>query len=116
MKRRYAVILWVQRPSYQTLVSETIPLEKKGGYWFCPDGKLQLRQLGLQRIDGDIGKVVEVAVEQPQFRNFSDYFIFVSQTEAEADAFAAGCLTTNAARDLETHRIMWEASSTLYWN
>jgi len=112
-KQRYAVILWVHRPSYKSWLSETIPLTKQGNGWVCPDGKLNLRHLGLQRVEGEEGRVVEACVNEPELRSLSDYFVFVGQTQAEADTFAAGALAMRAACELVGYRIIYGMTASL---
>ena len=101
---RYAVIMFIHRPSYRTHLTETVVLEQAGAFWVSPDGKLKLRHLGLQRIDGENGRVVEANVNEPRLRSTSDYFVFVGSTENEADNFAAGALAMRAACEVQTFR------------
>lgn len=100
MSTRYAVILFVRKDTGDVLVSETVPLVKRGRLWYCPADELKLAHLGLQRVDGRIGEVVEIDIDEPHFHCDTDYFVFVGRTQWEADIFAAGAMTMRATEML----------------
>ena len=111
--KRFAVIIFVRKDTHQVLISETIPLVKRNRCWVCPSDKLKLVHLGLQRVDGEQGKVVEFGINEPRFYAATDYFVFVAQTEAEADVFAAGALVYQAASVIKPLAALYDCAFNL---
>lgn len=95
----YAVLVWGSPDGY-IFVSDTFVLRKSGGFYICQYGKVRVRSTGLHIVDGQSSTIVAEDIENPNLWSKTQYFIYVCKSEAQAEAFATGCLATRAVSEV----------------